>query len=543
MSAAAPALTVGVFPAAAPDRLKRLLAALEEAFPVRFEERRDGGFRDLDAVLEIGGTAQGEAAAVAGTPALSLLVSEPAVAGASVNNAIGADHRLDSRLRGTALPDAHLGAALDSGPALEPSDQAAMLASCRQQPTWICAGKHHTALLAPAELDTGEALRERLRAGRSAALLPLVHLLRELTAPIAWQPPPARASFLFDDPNLHWSSYGFVKLGELGRHAREHGYHASLATVPLDGWLGHPAAVRAMRESQGALSLVIHGNDHYGAELEAIDSERRALGLAAQALRRTHAFGRRHGVPVEPVMVPPHEECSRATMRALRRCGFEAITMTRPFPWLAPPPRSWLTRPPEAGPLAGWGPSDRAEGLAVFLRHPFVDRSPAELALRAFLGQPLILYGHQADLRDGLGILGEAAADVNRLGPTRWCSLGEIAAGSYETRREGSALAVRPLARRAVLEVPADVDRLLVSPREDGTGPAPTRLLVDGRGQALDQPVPVKPGARVELELGHADDVDPGTIPTPRRQPMALPRRLLSEGRDRLSPLLARTRS
>ncbi len=543
MSAAAPALTVGVFPAAAPDRLKRLLAALEETFPVRFEGRRDGGYRNLDAVLEIGGTAQGEAAAAAGTPALSLLVPEPAVAGAGVNNAIGADHRLDSRLRGAALPDALLGVALDSGAALGASGQGVVLASCRRQPTWIRADAHQTALLAPAELDPDEALRERLRDGRSAALLPIVHFLRELTAPIAWQPPPARASFLFDDPNLHWPSYGFVKLDELGAHAREHGYHASLATVPLDGWFGHPAAVRALRESQGALSLVVHGNDHYGAELEAIDSERRALSLAAQALRRTQGFGRRHGIPVEPVMVPPHEECSQATMLALRRCGFEAITMTRPFPWLAPPPRSWLTRPPAAGPLTGWGPSDRAEGLAVFLRHPFAGRSPAELALRAFLDQPLILYGHQADLHGGLDILGEAAADVNRLGPTHWCSLGEIAAGSYETRRQGSALAVRPLARRAVLEVPADVDRLLVSPREDGTGPAPTRLLVDGRPQPLDQPIAISPGTTVELELGHDDDVDPSAVPAPRRQPMALPRRLLSEGRDRLAPLLARAHS
>jgi hypothetical protein len=497
---------------------------------------------DLDGALDLSGGGQAAAAAATDIPSLLLLRTEPAEDGVALDQELSDAAELDSRLRGARLPDRRLGAALRAGGGLRTSAGATTLASHRGEVTWVRDGHQRTALLSPRELAPDEALRERLRDGRSAALLPLVHFLRELTAPIAWQPPPARACFLFDDPNLHWPSYGFVKLAELGRHAREHRYHASLATVPLDGWLGHPAAVRAMRESQGALSIVVHGNDHYGAELEAIDSERRALGLAAQALRRTRAFGRRHGVPVEPVMVPPHEECSQATMQALRRCGFEAITMTRPFPWLAPPPRSWLTRPPEAGPLAGWGPSDRAEGLAVFLRHPFVGRSLPELALRAFLDQPLILYGHQADLRDGLGILGEAAADVNRLGPTRWCSLGEIAAGSYETRRQGSTLEVRPASRRAVVELPDDVEQLLVAPRKDGTGPFPDRLLVDGRAHPLDNPIAISPGTRVELELGHDGEVDPDTVPAPQRQPMALPRRLLSEGRDRLAPLLARAR-
>jgi hypothetical protein len=536
------AVRLGVFPAAEVERREALLGALELAFPVRFEGRGDAELNELGGVLDLGDGSQAAAAAAAGIPSLSLLRSEPAEDGPVLDQELSEAAELDSRLRGARLPDRRLGAALRTG-GLEISAGATTLAGHRGEATWIREGQRHTALLSPRELDAGEALRERLRDGRSAALLPLVHFLRDLTAPIAWQPPPARADFLFDDPNLHWPSYGYVKLSALGRHAREHGYHASLATVPLDGWLGHPAAVRTLRESRGALSLVVHGNDHYGAELEAIDSDRRALALVAQALRRTRAFGRRHGVPVEPVMVPPHEECSRATMRALRRCGFEAIAMTRPFPWQAPPPRSWLSRPAEAGPLAGWGPGDRAEGLAVFLRHPFVGRSAAELALRAFLGQPLILYGHQADLREGLGILDEAAADVNRLGPTRWCSLGEIAAGSYESRREGPVLAIRPLARRALVEVPGDVDQLLLSPREDGTGPTPSRLLVDGRARPLNEPVAVSPGIRVDVELGYDDEVDPGLVPDPPYQPLALPRRLLSEGRDRLTPLLTRSRS
>jgi hypothetical protein len=536
-----PALTVGVFPAAERDRLARLLGALEQAFPVRFEGRRDCELRGLDAVLELGAGDLGRAAAAAGTPALSLLEPELVEAGPEVSPRLSPGPQLDRRLRGAVLPDAYLGPALDSGAQLEPG-QVSVLASCGGRPTWLCAGKHQIGLLSPAELGAEEALRERLRDGRSAALLPLVHFLRELTAAIRWRPPAARASLLFDDPNLHWPSYGFVDLAALGEHAHAHGYHAALATVPLDAWFVHPAAARALKQSQGAISLLVHGNNHFGGELGRLQTEDEALSLAAQAQRRAAAFRSRTGIDIESVMVPPHEACSAVTPRGLLRCGFEAITMTLPFPWLVQPSGPWLERPQGVGPLVGWGPADSADGLPVFLRHPLVGRSAAELVLRAFLDQPLILYGHQADLLEGLDVLESAVAEVNRLAPTRWCSLGEIAAGSYETRRHGAQLAVRLLTRRARIEIPAGVERLLVAAPAPVPGRPSELLLLDCRQQGFGEEFSVRPGAVVELALRAGDAVDVRHVPAPRRQPLALPRRVLSEGRDRLAPLLARAR-
>jgi hypothetical protein len=465
-------LSVGVFPASAHAGAPRLLAALEEAFPVRFEPRGEGELRDLDAVLELGAAEEVRA----GTPTLRMLIPEPAEPGEPAGQTLGTSTPLARCLRGAELPDAHLLGALG---AAEPSvDRAAVLAFCGEVPTWTRRGKLETALLFPAELGPDEALRERLCERRSAALLPLVHFLRELTAAEGGQPPAPRASLVFDDPNLHWPTYGFVDLAALGEHARAHGYHAGLAMVPLDAWYAHPGALQALRESGGALSLLVHGNDHYGGELGHLHDEAEALALAAQALRRIRSFERRTGLGVERVMVPPHEQCSQAAATALRRCGFGALTVTQPYPWLGDGGRSWLAHPPAAGPLVGWHPVDYAEGLPVLLRHPIVGRSLPEMALRAFLGQPLILYGHQTDLDEGLDVLAAAAAEVERLGPARWCSLGEIATAARETTPEPS--------------TPA------------------------------------------------ADAVDPELVPPPRRRPLAVPRRILSEGRDRLAPLLSR---
>jgi len=530
---------VGVFPAAAHAAHKRLLAALEEAFRVRFEGRGEGQLGDLDALLQLGPGDQAEAAAALGLPALHLLAPEASEPGELAVQELTSDGKLDRTLRGAELPDDRLGAALTVGGDAVTAGE--VLASCRGVPTWTGRGTLQRARLIPLELGSEEALRERLRAGRSAALLPLAHFLREVSAGEAWQPPALRASFLFDDPNLHWPSYGFVKLPALSEHAREHGYHAALATVPLDGWFAHPAARRALRESNGALSLLVHGNDHYGGELGRPKTAAEALAMAAQAQRRMGSFEARTGVAVDRVMVPPHEQCSQATVAGLRRCGFEALAVTQPFPWLGDGERGWLTRPEGTGPLVGWHPADLADGLPVLLRHPLAGRSPSELRLRAFLGQPLVLYGHQADLLEGLDVLADAAAEVEAAGPTRWCSLGEIAATSVQTRRRGENLEVRLLSRRALVEVPPETDRILIAPFPATTG-EDEQLLVDGRAQPFGEPTEVHPGAKVEVTIQATDAVDFSSIPAPRLRPLAVPRRILSEGRDRLQPLVSRVR-
>jgi hypothetical protein len=533
---------VGVFPAAALAEREALFVALEAAFPARFEGRDAGETNGLDGAIELGGSALARAAADVGVRALALLTSEEKVDATAITQELSDLPELDTRLRGALLPDTRLGGAFGSDASLSDLGGAGVLASANGTPTWIRAGALDLALLAPAELSPEEALRDRLCDGRSAALLPIVSCLRELTAQTGWQPPPARACLLFDDPNLHRPSYGFLDLPELALHAREHGYHAALAMVPLDAWLASAGAKRALADAAGAISLLVHGNDHNGGELGHQESEAEGLGLAAQAQRRIAAFERRSGVAVDRVMVPPHEQCSEAAALGVLRSGFDAITMTRPFPWLSQPPHHWLSRPDAAGPLVGWHPADFAGQLPVILRHPLLSRDAPELVLRAYLDQPLILYGHHEDVATGLDVLSDAAADVNRLGETRWCSVGEIAATNFESRRDGAELIVRPYARRIRVEVPDGIEHLSLQLPLAHPGPDSERLTVAGQPAPIDEPIAVEAGVSVELRLCAADAVDPDSVPAPPRAPLALARRTLGEGRDRLLPLLQRAR-
>lgn len=522
---------VGVYPGAELRRRPRLFAALAEAFPeVSFEARKAGGMAGLDALIEFGGESEARTAAASGLPALAALSPESEAGAATVVD-FAAETGLDRRLQGQALPDRHLAGIAP----LEPGRSAEILARIAGAPVWFREGGLDVVAVAAAELGETEPLRDRLGRERSLALLPMLELLRGLTTETAWQPPPLRATFLLDDPNLHWPSYGFLSLPDLGRHAAGHGYHLALAMVPLDARIAHPKATQLLRDRK-EISLCVHGNDHFGAELGRVHEQGEALALATQALRRIEAFEQRTGVQVSRVMVPPHEECSEEMAAAVARTGFAAISMTRPFPWLSPPPQHWLNATGDGRALAGWHPADvTASGMPVLLRHPFADAhfSAAEVAIRAYLDQPLILYGHHDDLAEGLDVLAERSATVNRLGSVRWGSMGNLAAANLSRRLEGDLLRLRPHSRQITVEVPREARQAVVEPPWNADGEqAETPNGTVPVGEPFDIPGP----GPLNLHLQRPDAAAAKDIPAPPRSPWPLFRRLAGETRDRIAP-------
>ena len=138
-------------------------------------------------------------------------------------------------------------------------------------------------------------------------------------------------------------------------------------------------------------------------------------------------------------------------------------------------------------------------------------------------------------------------AEVDALTHPRWCSLQEIARAGYETRREGSLLRVRMLARRADVEVPEGVEALAVELPPAHGAPERERLMVAGAaaGALVEDaaPVAVQGGTTVALGLRHVDAVDPESVAPPRLRAATLARRVVGESRDRALPLLGRARA
>ena len=527
---------VGVTPATALRPYRRLLACLSDVFPVRFEGCAEGELDGLDALLAIGCRPR---PLPDGIPTL-LLAERSQIESVARRVQFTRDLVLPTPLRGRSLLErAAPGAApvgCERGDAVLASSDGAAAWWMRPTVPGRCAGARVSAFGLP-QLEPGQTLRAQLEPGRFMGLVPLLELLRDVCGELGWTEPALRAAFVIDDPNLHCSSYGFLRYRELVAHARAHGYHAALATVPLDGWLFSRRAAALVREHAASLSLLVHGNDHVARELGRLTDDRDADAAVAQALGRIERLERRARVQVARVMAPPHGACSETALRALFRAGFEAACISRPYPW--------LDRPPAGSPLAGWYPAEIvAGGIPVLPRYPLA-AGREELTFRALLGQPLILFGHHTDLAPGLEVLARAAADVTSLGKVHWGAPDSIARASFAARRRGERLEVRLHARRALVSVPPGAKLLRVNIPQahgellwDGLQSDSRRIALDARpGGLFSEWISVHAGERIELTLGGARARSPaGSSLRPRPWPLA--RRVLVEGRDRLRPVL-----
>jgi hypothetical protein len=516
-------------------RRRRFLRALSEVFPVDFEEREHGAWGELDAAVVIGG--QSVAHEAPRIPVLRFMEPDAGRVHRTGEGSLvefGSSLRIDARLRTRKLGEAALSAVSERLTVGVPLAWDSRGAVWTADPTGT---DIETALFAPTELDAGEALRDAFRPGRFLGLLPLVHLLRRITEYDRWVRPGPRAVFLFDDPNLHWPSYGHIRFAELAEHARDHTYHVAFATVPLDGWLVHPRAARIFREARSNLSLTLHGNDHAYQEFAVPIEKDAAVSIVEQAIRRIGRLERRTGLRVSRVMVPPHGLCSDAMLDAMLEPGVEAICRA-PVWW-----RDWTE---DRILSARWAMADVSPaGAPVLGRHLLTDaRARDEVTLNLYLDQPAILYGHHYDLADGYGLLAEAAAWLNGFEGLEWCSLEALVRTNFVTLREDDRLRVRLFTRRAILRLEPRVASIeLELPEYDAA--SSDVLICDGRQYELR-----RSGGVVRASVAVASGTSTLAIELVRREraarsarglrPKALLRRGVGEMRDRVHPLVRR---
>lgn len=499
------------------ERRPRLFAALEAAFPVKFQV----GEADADAAIVFVTPAGGSE--LASRPTLTLLGEH------ETHQSIGAVAFSDSSsvprpFRGRTLTDSSAGQRLPS----TYDDWGTALATSQAGPIWMARDREFVAGSRPEELGPRGTLREQLTAGRFMGLLPLAHFLRELSIAASWEQPQSTACFVFDDPNLHWWSYGYLDYRELAAHAEAHDYRVTAATIPLDQWYIHRATARFLREGQSRVSFAVHGNNHTRHELDRFDDPDRASGLAAEALKRSSAV-RRAGAEIGPVMVPPHGACSVAMLEGCLRAGFDAICAEWPY-W-------WLDEADASSPLAGWHPLDRIVGLPVIPRLHVVASDRDDMPFRAFLGQPLVLYAHHTDLKGGLDLLAERADEVRALGVDSWRSLGNIAPDVFSAYRFGENMEFTLYSQRTRIAVPEGVSRARFVCI--GGKPSETALRLELRDAAGQREI--APGEAVEVGSGEIIATvvaTPSAAPTRGGWPVrGAVRRLLTETRDRAAPV------
>jgi hypothetical protein len=420
-----------------------------------------------------------------------------------------------------------------------------VLAYCADRPVWVFRrGIGHILSLSLPGADGERKPFDFLNGYNFLQLLPLVHFLRQVSAGLGWGQPALRACFIFDDPNLHWPSYGFLSYGELVQQAKTDRFHVAFATVPVDAWGSQSRTVRLFKENPAHLSLLIHGNNHTREELGRIRTHGDALRLLGQALRRVERLERITGVHVDRVVVPPHEALADAVVLPMLTLGLEGVSLT---PWSL---RDW-------NPNRQWPSTfglQLAEitdgGFPALARYDLSESCEGPILIASFLGIPIVLCGHHTSVASGLDILARAARVVNSLGDVQWCSTEAMLRSNYLYRREDCTLWIRPYSCHLEVSIPDGVRILSIADLQESDGVREStrnwlckRLSAQGTRTEAGTSFNVAPGETVRLISPDLGTVYHQDIEMPEFSAWAVSRRALCEVRDRLLVLKARRKS
>jgi len=543
---------IGVFPSAQYEAYQGLFLVLSSLFPVEFSKAERDSYAGLAALILFDGTREaGTRAAATGIRCYVVLnTGGKSVHCASANVDFTSAANLPAYFQNQTFVDVDVKEFVPLSSL--PGD--ASVASKAGHVLWIYRPEARSSVdfiaVALPNLVDGQYLCEYLQPGRFMRLLPLFHFLREVTKDIAWVAPSLRACFMFDDPNLHAASYGYINYRDLVHHATIHNYHATLATIPIDAWRVHSKTARLFRENRSRISLLIHGNNHTYKEMLSHGPDVSKAGLLAQALRRIERFEKNSGMEVSRVMSVPHSACTEEMMHYMLFLGYEAACLPWDSLFRFNPDHRW-------SPTTGLNMVDfQGCGLPIISRirlqpewNPQLRLYPdwkTGIILSAFLSQPIIFIGHHQDAGAGMELLREVADTINRLGNVMWMDMKSIVRSNYMTRSEGKLFRIKMYSRRIVVQVPEDIDEMSVERpwiAEDGETEmllckrAGTKTLKLTAGRVTTA-IPVQPLETIELITVPNTTLRHSELRSPSFRLWPLARRIMTEGRDRLLPLV-----
>ena len=521
--------------------LGRLFGALSSAFRFRFEIRQSEEYDGLDAVVLLG--ADRDTAYRALGTGISCYTE---VAHKDFSRYVAGEGVRFSQ--GNEAPWPFAGEALRLSepvetPTVYPSAKEEVVASVAGQPVWsqgTHAGRRATFVsLRIPELVAGEVLFHHFSKRKFLNLLPLIDFIKYVSEERSWIRPGLRACLMFDDPNLHQKTYGFINFEKLALHATANNYHAAIATIPLDAWHARSSVAKLFRENSKRLSLLIHGNNHIKRELARSYSDEARVSLLRQALERIAALESKTGLEVSRVMAPPHGACSEEMIVSMKSAGFEAACVSNGSLRAHNLQARWLE-------TLGFGMTNIIRGFPVMSRFPMAPDCRNDIYLAAYLDRAIIPIGHHEEASSEMRLLRETAATINRLGNVMWANARTLSRANYFMRFEDDRLYVRMRSRRIELTLPTHVRELVVEGLgvDEGVAEQFTLIRHSGENQRLYASEPtattVHQSERVRIICGSAE-ADTVSADGFRILPLwPFLRRQGAECRDRLKPFLRR---
>jgi hypothetical protein len=315
-----------------------------------------------------------------------------------------------------------------------------------------------------------------------SSMFPFILFLSHAAGDYAWHSDGHYANLTIDDAWLT-QPYGHLDYSALLVEMEKHNFHTTIAFIPWNFNRSEPAVVTLFRAHPERFSICVHGNDHEHREFGdyALNPLRGQIADIKQGVARMERFHSLTGIGYDRFMVFPHGVAPEETFAALRTYEFlgTANFMNLPLGAKVPSDPTFLLRPS----TVAYG------GLLSLSRYSSSDHIPqAEIAIQSFLGNPVLLYGHESLFDSGITAFNANADFVNRVQPdTFWTSLGEIARHSYLLRRRSEGgFEVQMLSSEMALMNPGDMEATYYVRRATDTSTV-SALTVDGNPVGFDR--------------------------------------------------------
>ena len=506
---------------------------LNDAFPGNIEKTAEGSGKKFDGLLFFG---EVDSPVESGIPSLVVIPSGKVTENVCVQ--FGSGGLVPRIFRGREVKQKRI-SVFDKTPV---ENKWSVVASCGGIPFWTAFSNdnilHYRCSAAPKQFSDAahSLLFQQISSEGFAQFLPVMDFLRRIGEEPGWTAPPLRGHMMFDDPNLHSKSYGWLDYPKLIQSAQNHNYHASFATIPLDAWYTSAKSAELFRNHGKHLSLLVHGNNHLSQELLRFSSEQTAITEMGQAMNRTLRLEKKSGVEISKVVAAPHGACSEQTLGVLARLGYEAACISPGSLYSHNSQAVWTKR-------IGTALAEVIRGLPVIPRLRMSLDNTNAILLAAYFDQAIIPVGHHQEARDGLKMIEALASFINSLGPVQWLDMKDISRGNFHTKTAGDTLHVNTFSRHFNLAIPQGITNIRIE-RPCWTGKMTDGITIKSEGVPPvsiktynGESVPMKSGSRVEIISIHPDAIDTAPIKGGINL-KAVARRHLCEIRDRLAPMM-----
>jgi hypothetical protein len=309
-----------------------------------------------------------------------------------------------------------------------------------------------------------------------SSMAPFILFLSYAAGDYGWHLDGHYANLTIDDPWLT-QPYGHLDYPALLVEMEKHDFHTTIAFIAWNFDRSEPDVVTLFRAHPERFSICVHGNNHDHQEFGdyAVNSLGDQIADIKQGIARMEQFRALTGVPYDRFMVFPHGVAPEETFAVLKRYDFLGTSnlVNVPLGATSPTDPAFMLRP-------------YTVAYANFLslsRHPAGAQLPRlEIAIQSFLGNPILLYGHEDLFVKGIGTFDAFADYVNQVQPdTHWTSLGEIARHSHLVRqREDGEFEVRMFSNEMDLKNPTDRDAAFYIKRQEDFSSAIRSLTIDG---------------------------------------------------------------